>query len=161
MGPLPLFDEPPSFDRDVLAPAPARVGIAKASSSAAAPGNTRAGSARSTRGRTTWRAASIPAGCSRTRVLAEYARTFPAVCGDFSFYQFPNEAFWRRLFSLVPEGFRFAFKVPEQITCKTFPTHARYGPQAGLENEFFFQRWTCSAKCFCARLSPTVPRSPC
>ena len=59
------------------------------------------------------------------------------MCGDFSFYQFPNEAFWRRLFSLVPEGFRFAFKVPEQITCRTFPTHARYGPQAGLENEFF------------------------
>jgi uncharacterized protein YecE (DUF72 family) len=69
--------------------------------------------------------------------LKEYAETFPAVCGDFSFYQFPTDSFWRRLFSLVPEGFRFAFKVPEQITCRTFPTHARYGPQAGRENETF------------------------
>ncbi len=27
--------------------------------------------------------------------------------------------------------------MPEQITCKLFPTHARYGPQAGKENEAF------------------------
>jgi uncharacterized protein YecE (DUF72 family) len=59
------------------------------------------------------------------------------VCGDFAFYQFPSEAFWRKLFSLVPEEFRFAFKVPEHITCKTFPRHDRYGSQAGRENEFF------------------------
>jgi uncharacterized protein YecE (DUF72 family) len=69
--------------------------------------------------------------------LREYAETFPAVCGDFSFYQFPSEDFWRRLFTQTPEGFRFAFKVPEQITCRVFPTHARYGPQAGLDNEAF------------------------
>jgi uncharacterized protein YecE (DUF72 family) len=69
--------------------------------------------------------------------LKEYAQTFPTVCGDFSFYQFPAEAFWRRLFALAPENFRFAFKVPEQITCRTFPAHARYGPQAGRENESF------------------------
>ena len=37
----------------------------------------------------------------------------------------------------MPESFRFAFKVPEQITCKVFPPHARYGPQAGKENEAF------------------------
>jgi uncharacterized protein YecE (DUF72 family) len=69
--------------------------------------------------------------------LREYAETFPAVCGDFAFYQFPNAEFWQRLFSRVPEGFRFAFKVPEQITCKVFPKHARYGPQAGKENDGF------------------------
>ncbi len=69
--------------------------------------------------------------------LREYAETFPTVCGDFSFYQFPSDAYWRRLFSLVPQGFHFAFKVPEQITCRTFPTHERYGPQAGRENESF------------------------
>ncbi len=27
--------------------------------------------------------------------------------------------------------------MPEQVTCKVFPTHARYGPQAGRENESF------------------------
>ncbi len=69
--------------------------------------------------------------------LREYAETFPTVCGDFAFYQFPSEEFWRRLFAQTPEGFQFAFKVPEQITCRIFPTHARYGPQAGLANEAF------------------------
>ena len=69
--------------------------------------------------------------------LKEYAQTFPTVCGDFAFYQFPAAEFWSRLFSLAPEGFQFAFKVPEQITCKVFPSHLRYGPQAGQENESF------------------------
>jgi uncharacterized protein YecE (DUF72 family) len=69
--------------------------------------------------------------------LKEYAETFPAVCGDFAFYQFPTEEFWRKLFQQAPPDFRFAFKVPEQITCKVFPAHARYGPQAGKENEAF------------------------
>jgi len=69
--------------------------------------------------------------------LKEYAETFPAVCGDFAFYQFPTVDYWKALFRQVPEGFRFAFKVPEQITCKVFPAHARYGPQAGQPNEAF------------------------
>ncbi len=69
--------------------------------------------------------------------LKEYAETFPAVCGDFAFYQFPTEEFWRKLFAPTPPHFRFAFKVPEQVTCKVFPAHARYGPQAGRENEAF------------------------
>ena len=69
--------------------------------------------------------------------LREYAETFPTVCGDFAFYQFPSDEFWRRLFLHVPAGFRFAFKVPEQITCRVFPSHDRYGSQAGKENEAF------------------------
>jgi uncharacterized protein YecE (DUF72 family) len=69
--------------------------------------------------------------------LSEYAQTFPTVCGDFAFYQFPTEEFWTRLFSRVPEGFRFAFKVPEQITCRVFPIHPRYGIDAGRENPAF------------------------
>ncbi len=69
--------------------------------------------------------------------LKEYALTFPTVCGDFAFYQFPTEDFWRRLFEQTPPGFRFAFKAPEQLTCKVFPAHGRYGAQAGLENESF------------------------
>ena len=69
--------------------------------------------------------------------LREYAEVFPTVCGDFAFYQFPTVEFWSRLFAHVPEHFRFAFKVPEQVTCKVFPVHARYGPQAGRENDAF------------------------
>lgn len=69
--------------------------------------------------------------------LAEYAETFPVVCGDFSFYQFPAESFWRRLFASAPESLRFAFKVPEMITVKTWPSHARYGPRGGEANATF------------------------
>jgi uncharacterized protein YecE (DUF72 family) len=32
---------------------------------------------------------------------------------------------------------RFAFKAPEEITCRQFPVHARYGARAGLENPSF------------------------
>jgi uncharacterized protein YecE (DUF72 family) len=69
--------------------------------------------------------------------LREYADTFPIVCGDFAFYQFPAQEFWTKLFAQTPERFRFAFKVPEQITAKVFPSHARYGALAGQDNENF------------------------
>jgi uncharacterized protein YecE (DUF72 family) len=69
--------------------------------------------------------------------LAEYAETFPIVCGDFSFYQFPTPEYWERLFSRAPAGLRFALKVPEEVTAEVFPKHARYGPRAGMKNESF------------------------
>jgi len=75
--------------------------------------------------------------------LAEYAETFPAVCGDFSFYQFPYAAYWERLFAGVPERLKFAFKVPEQITVRTWPSHARYGQRGGTENESFLDAELC------------------
>jgi uncharacterized protein YecE (DUF72 family) len=69
--------------------------------------------------------------------LSEYATVFPAVCGDFAFYQFPTEAFWAKLFRQTPETFRWGFKVPEQITVPMWPVHPRYGALAGLENPTF------------------------
>jgi uncharacterized protein YecE (DUF72 family) len=75
-----------------------------------------------------------------TECLREYAETFPTVCGDFTFYQFPSDDYWRQLFGRTPASFRFAFKVPEQITCKVFPSHARYGAQGGKENQAFLDR---------------------
>ena len=69
--------------------------------------------------------------------LAEYAETFPVVCGDFSFYQFPEREFWQKLFSSAPRNLRFAFKTPEDITVRRFPFHARYGPRAGADNPNF------------------------
>ena len=69
--------------------------------------------------------------------LREYAEVFPIVCGDFSFYQFPTEQFWHSLFEPVPQALKFAFKVPEEVTCRTFPTHPRYGPKAGELNQTF------------------------
>src|SRR6478609_9102047 len=59
--------------------------------------------------------------------LQEYAETFPIVCGDFSFYQFPSAAYWKRLFGETPDTLKFAFKVPEEITVATWPAHARQG----------------------------------
>lgn len=69
--------------------------------------------------------------------LREYAETFPIVCGDFSFYQFPSEAYWKQLFAGAPEALRFALKVPEEITAKVFPAHARYGARGGELNPSF------------------------
>jgi len=69
--------------------------------------------------------------------LAEYAATFPVVCGDFSFYQFPSEQYWQRLFHSAPASLKYAFKVPEEITVKMFPIHPRYGARAGESNPAF------------------------
>jgi uncharacterized protein YecE (DUF72 family) len=69
--------------------------------------------------------------------LAEYGEIFPAVCGDFSFYQFPSPAFWQKLFTTAPPPLRFAFKVPEEITVRQWPAHARYGARGGLRNGTF------------------------
>jgi uncharacterized protein YecE (DUF72 family) len=137
----PLFDEPSSFDRD---------GLAARLQSLAAEGVYIGGSSWKYQG---WlgqiytRDRYLSRGrFSRQRFeaecLREYAETFPTVCGDFAFYQFPSDDFWRKLFHQTPETFRFAFKVPEQITCKVFPSHVRYGPQAGKENEAFLDAGT-------------------
>jgi uncharacterized protein YecE (DUF72 family) len=66
--------------------------------------------------------------------LAEFAETFPAVCGDFSFYQFPSPDFWRKLFTGAPPSLKFGLKVPEEVTVEVFPRHARYGARAGQAN---------------------------
>jgi uncharacterized protein YecE (DUF72 family) len=69
--------------------------------------------------------------------LAEYATVFPAVCGDFAFYQFPSPDLWAKLFRQVPATFRFGLKVPEQITVGTWPVQPRYGALAGFDNPTF------------------------
>ncbi|MBM3814845.1 MAG: DUF72 domain-containing protein [Acidimicrobiia bacterium] len=69
--------------------------------------------------------------------LGEYAETFPVVCGDFSFYQFPAPEYWNKLFASAPPKLKFAFKAPEEITVKIFPIHPRYGGRAGEVNPSF------------------------
>ena len=132
----PLFDEPGAFDRAALAArllSYASEGIYIGGSSWKYEGWLGQIYTRGrylTRGRFSRRV--FDADC-----LREYAETFPTVCGDFAFYQFPGEEFWQKLFHQVPDGFRFAFKVPEPITCKVFPSHSRYGAQAGQANPVF------------------------
>jgi len=131
-----LFDEPSSFDREALAERLRRL---------AAEGIYIGGSSWKYEG---WigqvytRANYLSRGRFSRQLFAatclkEYARTFPTVCGDFAFYQFPAAEFWRKLFGQTPSHFQFAFKVPEQITCKVFPAHPRYGSQGGRENPGF------------------------
>ena len=132
----PLFDEPGAFDREGLAEklrALSRQGIYIGGSSWKYEGWL--GQIYS-RERYLWRGR-FSRRIFEQECLREYAETFPAVCGDFAFYQFPTEDFWRKLFAQTPADFRFAFKVPEQITCSVFPIHARYGAQAGRDNETF------------------------
>jgi uncharacterized protein YecE (DUF72 family) len=69
--------------------------------------------------------------------LSEYATVFPAVCGDFAFYQFPSDSLWSKLFRQTPGAFRWGLKAPEQITTPQWPVHTRYGALAGLENPTF------------------------
>ena len=69
--------------------------------------------------------------------LREYAETFPAVGGDFSFYQFPSKDFWDKLFTSTPPTFVFGLKAPEEITVLRWPGHARYGARSGMVNEHF------------------------
>jgi uncharacterized protein YecE (DUF72 family) len=131
-----LFDEPSTFDRDLLAERLRRL---------AAEGIYIGGSSWKYEG---WlgqiytRALYLSRGRFSRKLfeatcLKEYAQTFPTVCGDFAFYQFPAPEFWAGLFALVPDGFQFALKVPEQITRRVFPPLARYGPQAGKNNDSF------------------------
>lgn len=133
---LPLFDEPSAFDRRRLAErlqALARENIFIGTSSWKYEGWF---------GQVYTRSNYVARGRYSKRLfedtcIREYAETFPVVCGDFSFYQFPSDEFWRRLFWPAPHGFRFAFKAPEQITCRIFPAHERYGALGGTENETF------------------------
>jgi uncharacterized protein YecE (DUF72 family) len=85
--------------------------------------------------------------------LEEYAEIFPTVCGDLTFYQFPTEQYWAKLFNATPKHFIFGFKVPEDITVETWPKHARYGKRAGLPNEHFLDA-KALAQFFTSRLKP-------
>jgi uncharacterized protein YecE (DUF72 family) len=69
--------------------------------------------------------------------LGEYAEVFPTVCVDAGYYRFPSEPYLRGLAAQVPAGFRFGFKVTEQITVKRFTHLPRYGDLAGKPNPHF------------------------
>jgi uncharacterized protein YecE (DUF72 family) len=135
MQSLPLFDDPPSFDRNALADKLrelAEQGIYLGGSSwkyEGWMGQIYTPDRYYSRGRFSKK--KFEENC-----LTEYSETFPVVCGDFSFYQFPSPEFWAKLFGSAPT-LKFGLKVPEEITVKCFPTHPRYGPKGGLDNPTF------------------------
>jgi uncharacterized protein YecE (DUF72 family) len=136
METLPLFDDPPSFDREKLAArlrtlAGQQVYLGGSSWKYEGwLGQIYTPSRYSTRGKFSKKR--FEESC-----IAEYAETFPIVCGDFSFYQFPSEQFWQKLFLSAPPKLKFGLKIPEEITCPRFPSHLRYGARSGLENPSF------------------------
>jgi len=91
--------------------------------------------------------------------LAEYAETFPIVCGDFSFYQFPSPEYWKKLFRAAPAALQFVLKVPEEVTVDVFPKHARYGPRARMVNESYLSADAVAAL-FLDPLEPYRARIP-
>lgn len=72
-----------------------------------------------------------------TECLSEFALTFPTVCGDFSFYQFPSADYWKRLFGESPATLQVALKAPEEITVAHWPSHPRYGARGDTANASF------------------------
>ncbi len=155
---FPLFDPPSTFDRASLAKRLrdfARDGIWIGTSSWKYPGWLDQIYTRErylTRGRFSQKR--FEAEC-----IAEFAATFPIVCGDFSFYQFPAPEFWQKLFSTAPPQLQFALKVPEEVTVEVFPRHARYGPRAGLANPSFLNAEMLKAL-FLEPLEPYRSRIP-
>lgn len=69
--------------------------------------------------------------------LREFARTFPAVSLDATYYKFFDRAAVAELAAQVPETFQFAPKVCADITLKQFPQLPRFGPRAGRANPHF------------------------
>ncbi len=69
--------------------------------------------------------------------LAEYAQVFKSVCVDAGYYSFPTGKYLHGLVSQVPDDFKFAFKVTDEITIRKFPHLPRHGDRAGKLNEHF------------------------
>ncbi len=69
--------------------------------------------------------------------LEEYAQIFSTVCVDAGYYRFPPPEYIAGLASQVPPGFKFCFKVTDEITARTFPALPRHGNKAGQRNEHF------------------------
>ena len=69
--------------------------------------------------------------------LAEHAEVFPTVCVDAAYYKFPDRDYLGGMVDQVPQDFRFAFKVTDEITIKRFTNLPRHGLRAGKPNENF------------------------
>lgn len=69
--------------------------------------------------------------------LAEYAGVFRTVGVDAAYYAFPTPKYLDGLVGAVPPGFRFSFKVTDDITLKHYPNLPRFGMKAGHVNPDF------------------------
>ena len=69
--------------------------------------------------------------------LEEYAETFCSVCVDATYYALPRKKFIATIAEQVKEDFVFSFKVPDEITIKSFPDISAFGARAGKPNDHF------------------------
>lgn len=69
--------------------------------------------------------------------LEEYAQVFRTVCVDAGYYKFPSPKYISDLCAQVPDGFKFSFKVTDEITARTFPKLPRHGERGGQRNPHF------------------------
>ncbi len=96
------------------------------------------------------------------RCLEEYARHFPAVGVDATFYKFPDAPFIDELVARTPDRFRFGLKATEEITVLKWPTHKRYGNRAGQDNPYFLdsdrfaERFLEPVRALGAKLGPVM-----
>jgi uncharacterized protein YecE (DUF72 family) len=58
--------------------------------------------------------------------LTEYAQVFKTVCVDAAYNKFPTREWIGDMAAQVPEDFRFAFKVTDEITVRRFPNFPRF-----------------------------------
>ncbi len=69
--------------------------------------------------------------------LEEYAQVFRTVCVDATYYRIPKRKYLEGLADQVPDHFKLSFKVPDDITIKTFPQVSTFGSKAGDSNPDF------------------------
>ena len=69
--------------------------------------------------------------------LEEYSQVFQTVCVDAGYYRFPSPEHIDGLVKQTPPGFKFCFKVTDEITARTFSNLPRHGAKAGQRNEHF------------------------
>lgn len=98
----------------------------------------------------------------QARCLKEYARYFPAVGVDATFYRFPTETTFSEMAALTPAHFKFGLKATEEITVYKYPTHPRYGQRKGLLNpnflnaELFLEKFVAPATALGSKLGPIM-----
>lgn len=89
--------------------------------------------------------------------LSEYAEVFRSVCVDATYYRYPKRAYLEGLAGQVPDGFKLSFKVPDDITIKTFPNIDPFGKRAGMKNFDFLSYEMCRFG-FLRMLEPLKPK---
>jgi uncharacterized protein YecE (DUF72 family) len=90
--------------------------------------------------------------------LSEYAETFPTVCIDAAYYDFPRPQYLLNLAEQVPAYFQFGLKVTDAITIRKFPNLDRFGPRAGQPNADFLNADLFATRFLepCSQIRPNI-----